>query len=275
MEYIMKKEAFVYKWINLTNGKIYIGYHKGLIDDGYISSSKSKEFWDDFNNPTNNWIREILFVGSKNECLTYEQSILNEIDLRSDNFYNNARGANIIFTEEVLDKMSSSAKRRWDMISDDDRKKRADKISNSKKGIPRSEETKRKLREHLIGKTFIDRFGEEKAREIGERISKNNTGKHYHSDEHKSQLSSKMMGNKLGALQSDEIRNIKRIKWTVDNPGKNPTEETKRKISQSKMGTISPFRGVARKKITCPHCGKVGGDGLMQRWHFDNCKNKL
>lgn len=271
----MKNEAFVYKWVNLTNGKVYIGYHKGLVDDGYISSSKSKEFWDDFNNPYNSWVREILFVGNKNECLAYEQSILKEIDLHCGNFYNNAKGASIIFTNEVLDKMSKSASRRWDTTTEESRRKRSDKISNSKKGIPRSEDTKRKLREHLVGKTFVDRFGEQRAKEIREKISKTNTGKHYHSDEHKSQLSSKMKGNRIGELQSEESRNIKRIKWKTDNPGKNPTEETKRKISEAKLGTISPLRGVARKKITCPYCSKVGGEGLMHRWHFDNCKYKL
>lgn len=27
-----------------------------------------------------------------------------------------------------------------------------------------------------------------------------------------------------------------------------------------------------RPKVTCPHCGKVGGTGVMHRWHFDNCR---
>jgi hypothetical protein len=33
-------------------------------------------------------------------------------------------------------------------------------------------------------------------------------------------------------------------------------------------------RGKIRKKETCPHCGKEGGEGIMKRWHFDNCKHK-
>jgi hypothetical protein len=33
-------------------------------------------------------------------------------------------------------------------------------------------------------------------------------------------------------------------------------------------------RGKIRKKETCPHCGKEGGEGIMHRWHFDNCKHK-
>jgi hypothetical protein len=32
--------------------------------------------------------------------------------------------------------------------------------------------------------------------------------------------------------------------------------------------------GVPKEKITCPHCGKVGGKNTMGRWHFDNCKYK-
>jgi len=33
-------------------------------------------------------------------------------------------------------------------------------------------------------------------------------------------------------------------------------------------------RGKIRRKETCPHCGKQGGEGIMKRWHFDNCKYK-
>jgi HNH endonuclease len=30
-----------------------------------------------------------------------------------------------------------------------------------------------------------------------------------------------------------------------------------------------------RKKLTCPHCGKTGGDSNMKRYHFNNCKTLL
>lgn len=29
-----------------------------------------------------------------------------------------------------------------------------------------------------------------------------------------------------------------------------------------------------KNRISCPHCGVVGGEGIMKRWHFDNCKLK-
>lgn len=27
-------------------------------------------------------------------------------------------------------------------------------------------------------------------------------------------------------------------------------------------------------KVQCPHCGKIGGNGIMHRYHFDRCKSK-
>lgn len=30
-----------------------------------------------------------------------------------------------------------------------------------------------------------------------------------------------------------------------------------------------------RKKLTCPHCGKTGGDSNMKRYHFNNCKTLI
>jgi hypothetical protein len=31
--------------------------------------------------------------------------------------------------------------------------------------------------------------------------------------------------------------------------------------------------GVKHKTISCPHCGKEGGERAIKRWHFNNCKN--
>ena len=32
--------------------------------------------------------------------------------------------------------------------------------------------------------------------------------------------------------------------------------------------------GMTYSKVTCPHCGTIGGSSAMPRWHFDNCKIK-
>ncbi len=86
------------------------------------------------------------------------------------------------------------------------------------------------------------------------------------------------------------------------------TEESKAKLSNSKLGTkfenrgatsvkrgdklpkerakkmaeilirarqnIKPQTGIPVEQVECPACGKVGGKGAMRRWHFDNCKDK-
>jgi hypothetical protein len=270
----MNKEAFVYRWVNLTNGKFYIGYHKGSLDDGYISSSHSKLFWDDFNKSEMIWEREILFIGSKNDCLFEEQKILKGYDLKDSKLYNNARGSQIIFTDDVVSKMSDSGKKRWENMSEESKKNRNKKISISKTGVKRPIIVSEKLSKLFKGKTFIERYGEERAKEIGGKISKSNTGKNYHTDEWKNTLSEKMIGNDFGQYQTNETREIKRNKFLINNPGKNKTEETRKKISESKKGIPSLTKGVPRKKVTCPYCNKEGGEGLMHRWHFENCKNK-
>lgn len=30
-----------------------------------------------------------------------------------------------------------------------------------------------------------------------------------------------------------------------------------------------------RKLLKCPHCGVLGGEGAIHRWHFDKCKERL
>jgi hypothetical protein len=73
----------------------------------------------------------------------------------------------------------------------------------------------------------------------------------------------------LGQKHSEDTkRKISEAKSGENNPnyGKKLSEETKRKLSEAKKGKPKP-------KITCPHCGKEGGAGIMKRWHFDNCKD--
>lgn len=49
--------------------------------------------------------------------------------------------------------------------------------------------------------------------------------------------------------------------------GKFHSSETKEKIGISKKNKKRPI-------LTCPYCKFSGGTGNMQRWHFENCKNK-
>ena len=47
------------------------------------------------------------------------------------------------------------------------------------------------------------------------------------------------------------------------------SEEAKRKIG---ISSSLALKGVPKKKIQCPHCGKIGGAGNMKRYHFEFCK---
>ena len=154
-------ESFVYCWTNHTNNKLYVGYHKGSVDDGYVCSSQSQMFWDDFNNPEMKWSRQIIAHGSAEECIKLEKSILQSLDLKE--HYNNYGGYGIVFTDEVRKKMSISMmgknkgrKRSLEAIEkqkeslkkwfeNEDSTERAKKISDSLKGKPKTEETKKKM----------------------------------------------------------------------------------------------------------------------------------
>jgi hypothetical protein len=58
--------------------------------------------------------------------------------------------------------------------------------------------------------------------------------------------------------QSEGIRKYQQAAWA------DPLLKEKRSASMRKP----------RAKVTCPHCGKVGGGGAMRQYHMDNCKSK-
>jgi group I intron endonuclease len=94
---------------------------------------------------------------------------------------------------------------------------------------------------------------------------------------------------KLGYKESENSKKLKSIAQT--NRWKNTTQEQRLlhgKISSKKISeegrkktmlalnaAYSPQRepGVPKEKVTCPHCGKIGGKPIMNRYHFDNCKD--
>jgi hypothetical protein len=104
--------AFVYEWKN-SIGKRYIGYHLGKTDDGYISSSRSIDFWNDWNDVSIKWERDIIAVGSKEEMLDLERQLLKEHKdeiYNGTSFYNNSIGGGVVFTNKVRQKISQKNK---------------------------------------------------------------------------------------------------------------------------------------------------------------------
>lgn len=105
-------DSFVYRWTNLTLDKIYIGWHKGTEDDGYICSSTSDQFWNDYNNPSYTWQREILFKGTMPECQLLESQLLDSVDITSENIYNNRNNIMFNLNDEVRAKLKAAALKR-------------------------------------------------------------------------------------------------------------------------------------------------------------------
>lgn len=136
------------------------------------------------------------------------------------------------------------------------------------------------------GKTFVELFGEEKAKEIIKVLSQkcgrsgpdngmygkthsNETKEKWRNDERR-----KHRGEDNGMhgkpcyykMSAEEIENWK-SNISKAGKGRKFSDDHKAKLSIANKGKKRPL-------ITCPHCGKEGGKGNMTRYHFDNCKQK-
>lgn len=110
--------------------------------------------------------------------------------------------------------------------------------------------------DRLKGKTFEEIYGEEKAREIKEKMARAKRPETKRGHEH----------HMFGKKRPDHSAKLKgRPNFKLRGKSHPHTDESKQKLSIAKTG-------IPRNKLICPHCGKIGGDGNMQRWHFNNCK---
>jgi hypothetical protein len=144
------------------------------------------------------------------------------------------RSYNEIFGEEKAKEISE--KKRIKMLGD----------KNPRYGKPgtftgrkHSVETIAKIK----GKTFEERFGEEKAIIIKEKLSLANLGEN------------NPMYGKVGAMK-----------------GKHHSTDTKIKMKIAHQNREKPT--YLQELKTCPHCQKTSTIGNATRWHFDNCKFK-
>jgi hypothetical protein len=76
-----------------------------------------------------------------------------------------------------------------------------------------------------------------------------------------------------GSPHTDEARS-KMSENHVGMYGRKHTPETRKKMSIAHKKKLRGPRGPRgpQKKLTCPHCSKIGGGSAMQRWHFTNCR---
>jgi hypothetical protein len=145
-----------------------------------------------------------------------------------------------------------------------------------RKGIGHSPETIQKIvnsegyknrnvsRDTFKNKTYEEIYGELRAKEIKQKQSSAERPPYKSGIEH--HMYGKKRPEHSAKLKGRPNLGIKAKLSEGWNPMNNP--ETRKKLSDSK-------KGVPRPKLVCPYCGKEGGSGNMQRWHFDNCDNKF
>ena len=124
------------------------------------------------------------------------------------------------------------------------------KLSETRKGKTHLVEARAKMSAANKGKTL--------SAEHRAILSSANKGKTL-SAEHRAKLSAAKKGKPKSADHIAKIANAKR--------GKLLSAETRAKMSAAHTGK-------SKSKVICPHCNKEGGQSLMTRYHFENCKLK-
>jgi hypothetical protein len=81
----MASLGFVYRWYDKSNGKLYIGSHKGSPDDGYLGGGTL--FRRAYKKRPNDFVREILYEGPNYREL--EQFIFDIEDAANNDYYYN------------------------------------------------------------------------------------------------------------------------------------------------------------------------------------------
>jgi len=87
-------EAYLYRWINLANDKIYLGKRDGSVDDTYRHSSTSDEFNAVFSDPNSVLHFEVFEYGTKGYIQNREYQELSEVNaISNDKYYNKSNGS--------------------------------------------------------------------------------------------------------------------------------------------------------------------------------------
>lgn len=260
----MKKYNYLYKIINMTNDKYYIGVrscdclpHNDL---GYIyfGSSTDKQFKDQQEEyPEVFWYEILNTFETRKQANLAEEILHRELNVVKDSMSYNLCNApmnfcrsGIIVSDETKKKISKANKGK--KLSKETR----EKMSKAKRNM--SDKTKKKISQSRKGIIFTEEHKNNLGKwQIGRKLTK----------EHKDNISK----SHIGEVFSDErCKNISESLCGEKHPlhGKHHSEETKLKMSIS-------HKNVKQKIVTCPHCGKEGKTNGMNRWHFNNCSKKL
>lgn len=198
--------AYIYKWTHIPTAKWYIGVRtkKGCHpDDGYICSSKIVKPM--IKNSPNEWHREILHIGSPEEMIKLEATILTELDAKNNSNSYNLQNGDGNFTTAGL-----TLPVEW-----------ANKISKANLGKKRSEESKenykRANRKKAQDPEYRKKLQKPKAEGHKQKVSAALKGKQK-TEEHKLAISVARKGKKTGPCsdkRKEAIRKALKGKHTL------------------------------------------------------------
>jgi len=97
-------EGYLYKFTNLDDGKMYVGIHKGAVDDPYNHSSENVEFQKVFVNSESKLSYEVLSYGDYIQMQNDEHRILKQVDARKNPMYYNKSNGFPQFVEPDIDR---------------------------------------------------------------------------------------------------------------------------------------------------------------------------
>ena len=75
-------------------------------------------------------------------------------------------------------------------------------------------------------------------------------------------------------LNNPDVKSINRQQTSIESRLKMSNSQKGRKHSEKTKLKMSMSASKPKKKVECPFCNKVGGQGNMMRYHFNNCKMK-
>lgn len=158
-------DSFVYKWTDTPTSKMYIGCHKGTVDDGYVCSSKI--MLEEYRKRPEDFVREVLSFGTYKEMRAYEMNLLLEVNAASNPDYYNRHNADWKFcqngplSEETRQKLSKVRKGNKNCVGrklSDETKRKISRAKKGKSGRPHTTDFIEKQRERMLGnKLFLGR----------------------------------------------------------------------------------------------------------------------
>ena len=148
MDTTQDKDTFGYQWVRKSTGEFYRGIHTGSIHDSYAGGGAlfKKKYggqWKNKCSDPDDWVRDVLFIGTREECSVWESLVVTERELANPKCLNLITGGsnNRLISEEVKSKISkaNSGKKRS--------KEHVKALKESRLGKPISDEHKAKIAE--------------------------------------------------------------------------------------------------------------------------------